>query len=114
MKDPWLASSTARPRIRTRGSICGVQPTRRGAGGPLENCSRPDSISLEPTVSHYRQRLILAAGNELVQVVHVGLMVLAVMVVEGRGGDVRAQRVLGEWQWRKLNHSGAPSPMLQV
>ena len=61
-----------------------------------------------------RQVLILGAGNELVQVVHVGLMVLAVMVFDGLGGDVRAQRVLGEWQWRKLNHSGAPSPMLQV
>jgi hypothetical protein len=40
--------------------------------------------------------------------------VLAVVVFEGLGGEVRAQRVLGEWQWRKLNHSGAPSPMLQV
>jgi hypothetical protein len=38
-EDPWLASSTARPCVRTRGSVCGVQPTRRGAGGPPENCS---------------------------------------------------------------------------
>src|ERR1019366_3084313 len=61
-----------------------------------------------------RQVLILAAGNELVQVVDVGLMVLAVVVFGGLGRDVRAQRVFGEWQWRKLNHSGAPSPMRQV
>ena len=54
------------------------------------------------------QVLILGAGNELVQVVHVGLMVLAVMVFDGLGGDVRAQRVLGEWQWWKLDHNGSP------
>src|ERR1035437_1379643 len=54
-----------------------------------------------------RQVLVLGAGNELVQVVHVGLMVLAVVVFDGLGGDVRAQRALDEWQWRKLDHSGA-------
>src|ERR1035437_6506157 len=50
----------------------------------------------------------LVPGMIWFQVVHVGLMVLAVMVFEGLGGDVRAQRVLGEWQWWKLDHNGSP------
>ena len=39
-----------------------------------------------------RKILVLGARNELVQVVHVGLMVVAVVVFESFGRDVRAQR----------------------
>ena len=54
------------------------------------------------------QILILSAGDDLVQVVDVGLMVLAVVEFEGLRGDVRAQSVFGEWQRRKLDHNGSP------
>jgi hypothetical protein len=56
-----------------------------------------------------RQILELGARNELVQVVDVGLVVLAVVVLQGLPGNVRLERVDGVGQGGQLVDHGESS-----
>src|SRR5690606_31972619 len=53
-----------------------------------------------------RHRLEFGAGDHLVEVVHVGLVVLAVVEVDGFAGNVRFQRGTVVRQWGEFDRHG--------